>query len=159
MKFSGAGISNLIIIVWLCFRSRDYQLKKSSLLCHLPCLQSRSTASVPTCIGISTMHHGCMTTIIRVALQELSYTTYIEIRCHCFRLGSLASGYLTATASRRASLEQLGASPASPRRFMQPCLRAGVWMPHSFGVIGEGYTRKREGSCKFDLLESGGAGR
>lgn len=66
---------------------------------------------------------------------------------------------LTATASRRASLEQLGASPANSGRFMQPFLRAGVWMPQSFGVIGEGYIRKREGSCKFDLLESSGAGR
>lgn len=80
----------------LCFRSRDYQLK-NGLPCHLLAYNGpnslgtpRSTAPLPTYIGISTMHHDCMKIIIRVALQELSSTSYIEIRCHCFRPGRFA---------------------------------------------------------------------
>lgn len=83
-----------------------------------------------------------MTIIIRVALQELSYTTYIEIRCHCFRLGSLASGYLLVPASRRF----VGTFGGEPREFRT--IHAALFE-----------SWKREGSCKFDLLERDGAGR
>lgn len=92
MKLSGAGISNIFIIVCCVSEARIISLKKA--VCCLAC--NRDLQHLCTCIGIcriSTMHHVCMTIIISsTAGAELHNLLNIEIRCQCFRLGSLASG-------------------------------------------------------------------